>query len=476
MEQLGALDAAFLFSETPAMHLHVCGLLVLDTSVMPDGYEFEKIRAIVLERMPTIPAARRVLALVPFGLSRPFWVDDPHFDVDRHLHRLGAPAPGDDRALANLLGDIASWPLSRDRPLWEIWVVEGLRDSKVALIIKMHHATIDGILGADLLSRLFDLEPDGSPPANGPREVESTPTAPSRLALFELGLRSRLAQPWELFTLVPETLGRLVSTVWRIARGQVQGLSAAAPFSAPRTSFNATISPRRTVAFTNIPLDDVRAVKSALGVTVNDVVTAVVGGALRRYLQDRGELPEHSLLAAEPVAVHDQVDGGGTTRLTVMFSRLATDVKDPWERLRTVAAANVQAKDIQKMVGADILLRWARHFSLYGVGLGARLYSSLHLSEHHPVVHNLIVSNVPGPPTPLYMAGARLSGLYLLGPITDGAGLNVTVVSHEDQIGVGMISSPELMPRIWDLADAIPEALGELVSAADRARARRGRE
>jgi diacylglycerol O-acyltransferase / wax synthase len=466
VEQLGALDAAFLYSETPAMHLHVCGLFVLDTSTMPDGYRFETIRTVLLDRMPTIQVARRVIAPVPLGLSRPFWTEDPHLDVDRHLHRLGAPAPGDDRALASLAGDIASWPLHRDRPLWEMWVVEGLEGNKIALIVKVHHAAIDGITGANVMARLFDPVSDESPQVNNPREVGNTPTTPSPAALFALGLRSRLTQPWELVTLIPETAGRMVSTVWRLARGQVAGLSAAAPFSAPRTSFNATISPRRSIAFTDISLDEVKAVKNSVGVTVNDVVMAVVGGALRRYLEERDELPEHSLLAAAPVSVHEKIGGAGATRLSVMFSRLATDVKDPLERLRVIAAANVQAKEIQKMVGADTLLRWARHFSLCGVGLGARLYSSLHLSDHHPVVHNLIVSNVPGPPTPLYLAGARLSGFYLLGPITDGAGLNITVVSQENRIGVGLISCPELMPRIWDLAHAIPEALRELVSAA----------
>lgn len=464
IEQLGGLDAAFLYGETPTMHLHVCGLLILDTSTMPGGYGFETIRQTFVDRMPSVPAGRQLLAQVPLGVSRPFWVDDPHLDIDRHLHRVALPSPGDDRALAALVGDIASWPLHRDRPLWEMWVVEGLQDDQVAMIMKMHHATIDGISGANMLAHLFDLEPEGSPQANGPGEIERT-TTPNRFTLFGLGLRSRLAQPWELVTLVPQTAGRLTSTAWRLTRGQVGGRSAAAPFSAPRTSFNASLSPRRSVAFTNISLEEVKTVKKALGVTVNDVVTAVVGGALRHYLEDRGELPEHSLLAAAPVSVHDQIDGQGTTKLSVMFSRLATDVKDPLERLQVIAAANVQAKEIQKLTGADTLLRWAKHFSLHAFGLGARLYSSLHLSEHHPVVHNLILSNVPGPPVPLYLAGARLAGLYPLGPITDGAGLNITVLSQENRIGVGIISCPELMPRVWDLADAIPEALGELVGA-----------
>lgn len=468
MDQLGGLDAAFLFSETPTMHLHVCGLFVLDTSTMPGGYRFETIRETVLERMPRVPAARQVLARVPLGVSRPFWVEDPHLDMDRHLHRIGAPAPGDDRSLAKLVGDIASWPLHRDRPLWEMWVVEGLEGGRVGLVAKLHHATIDGVTGANMMANMFDLEIGSPPPDDLPPVIEGTP-APSQLALLGLGLKSRLTQPWDLVTLVPETVGRVVTTAWQLARGEVGDLSAVAPFSAPRTSFNATISPRRSVAFTSVSLDDVKTVKKSLGVTVNDVVTAVVGGALRQYLLARGELPEHSLLAAAPVSVHSAVDGGETTKLSVMFSRLGTDVEDPVERLRVIAASNVQAKEIQRLAGADTLLRWARHFSLHAFGLGARIYSSLHLSDHHPVVHNLILSNVPGPPIPLKLAGARVAGLYPLGPITDGAGLNITVLSQEDRIGIGLVSCPELMPRIWDLADATHESLRELLLAATSA-------
>ena len=451
----------FLYGETPTMHMHVCGLLILDTSTMPGGYSFEAIRQTLVDRMPRIPAARQLLARVPLGVSRPFWVDDPHLDIDRHLHRVAVPSPGDDRTLATLVGDIASWPLHRDRPLWEMWVVEGLEAPHVALVAKMHHSTIDGISGANLMAHLLDLEPSGA--QSREEQVEHQPIpAPNGLTLFGHGLASRVAQPWELATLVPTTASRAVSTAWRLVRRGTGGTLAAAPFSAPRTSFNGTISPRRSVAFTDLALAKVKAVKDAAGVTVNDVVTAIVGGALRRYLEDRGELPEHALIAAVPVSVHGQVGGEGATKVSVMFSKLATDEKDPLERLRIIAAANVQAKEIQRLVGADTLLRWAQHFPFHAIGLGARLYSALHVSEHHPVVHNLILSNVPGSPIPLYLAGARLAGLYPLGPIMDGAGLNITVLSQEDRVGVGMITCPELMPQIWDLAEAVPKSLDEL--------------
>jgi len=466
MEQLGGLDATFLYCETPTMHLHVCGLLVLDTTTMPDGYSFDHIRSMLFERLPKVPAVRQRLATAPLHVSRPFWIDDPYLDIDQHLHRITIRPPGDQEALGDVVGDIASWPLRRDRPLWEMWVVEGLSDERVALIVKMHHSTIDGVSGANVMGSLFDLEPRPRKPL-GPSDDWRPERSPSQLELFGRGLASRLAEPWEIARLVPATASRVASTIWRLGPLGGNRTPTAAPFTAPRTAFNATITARRSVAFTEVPLADVKRVKDAFGVTVNDVVTALVGGALRRYLEDHGELPDRSLIAAAPVSVHDQtVDQGGTTKVSVMFSTLATDEKDPVERLRAVASANTQAKEIHKMVGADTLMRWAEHFWLNAFGLGARLYSALHVAEHHPVVHNLILSNVPGPPVPLYLAGARLMGLYPLGPITDGAGLNVTVLSQEDRIGFGIVTCPDLVPRVWDLAEAIPDALDELLAAA----------
>ncbi len=239
------------------------------------------------------------------------------------------------------------------------------------------------------------------------------------------------------------------------------------PFTAPRTSFNATVTATRTVAFVDVSLEEVKAVKQALGVTVNDVLTAVVGGALRRYLADRGELPERALLAAEPISVHEQAHGApGVSKMSVMFTTLATDVDDPVERVRTIAASNTAAKELHAMVGADTLLQWAEHFWINGFSLGARLYSRLHAADHHPVIHNLILSNVPGPPIPLYLAGARLVGIYPLGPLMDGAGLNVTILSEEDRVGFGIIACPDLVPDVWKIAEAIPAVLGEIAARA----------
>ena len=446
------------------MHMHVCGLLVLDPSTMAGGYSFDRIRHMLLERHPLMPSMSRKLVMPPFKFGRPYWVKDPNFDIDYHLRRIGCPDPGSDRELAEVAADIASRPLDRSRPLWEMWVIEGLAHGNVALFAKMHHSTIDGISGANMMVHLFDLAPQPEAPPQVPDEAP-TERMPSDLELLGRGAVETLTRPFEIAKLLPQTALRLGGTLVRVGR---RGREVVAPFTAPRTSFNGPVTAHRTIAFVEVKLSDIKAVKDAYGVKVNDVVTAVVGGALRRYLRTGDELPDRSLIAAVPVSVHDQTAGHeGVTKISVMFSSLMTDVDDPLERLRAVARTNDQAKELHKMVGADTLMQWAEHAAPNTFSLAARLYSSLRLSERHPVVHNLIISNVPGPPIPLYMAGARLVGLYPLGPIMDGAGLNVTVLSNEDRIGFGFIACRELVPKVWDLAGAVPEALAELVNGAE---------
>ncbi len=463
MEQLGGLDAGFISCETSTIYMQVCGLLVFDTSAAAKAYSFARVRSLLLERLVRAPLLRQKVDNVPLNLGRPFWVDDADFDIDRHVHCTRVAPPGDERSLADLAGDIAGRPLRRDRPLWELWVIEGLQEGRIATLTKMHHSTIDGISGANLLSQLLDLEPD--PPAGSVPAIPWKPQRPpAALELLGRSMAQRFAEPMDILRLFPTTAIHLGALAWDLAKTRNDGVQMALPFTAPRTSFNATVTSERCVAFVDVPLADIKAVKDGFGVTVNDVVTTVMGGALRRYLEQRGELPARSLIAAEPVAVHDQTaTSAGATKVSVMFATLATDIEDPVERLRIIAPANAKAKEVERLIGAETLVQWAEHFWLNAFSLGSRLYSGLHMADHHPVVHNFILSNVPGPSFPLYMAGAPMIGAYPLGPLTDGAGLNVTVLSDEDRLGFGVISCPDLVPRIWDLADAIPGALGELV-------------
>jgi len=262
MEQVGGLDAAFLYCETPTMHMQVCGLLLLDPSTMPSGYSYDRIRSMVFERLSEIPSVRQKLAKVPFNLGRPFWVDDPDLDIDRHLHRVVLEPPGDERSLANVVGDIASWQLRRDRPLWELWVIEGLADGRVAILVKMHHSTIDGVSGASMMGQMLDLEPVPPTPTLSSDERPAQ-QPPSPLELLARTMTARLAEPLELARLVPATAFRLATTLWRLGRQGDTGTPMTKPFTAPRTLFNATITARRSVAVTEVALADIKTVKDA---------------------------------------------------------------------------------------------------------------------------------------------------------------------------------------------------------------------
>ena len=230
MQQLGGLDATFLYCKTPTMHLHVCGLLLLDPSTMPPGDVYEHIHSMLVERLPEVPSVRQKLATVPLNLGRPFWVDDPDLDIDRHLHRIVLDPPGDERSIADVVGEIASRPLRRDRPLWEIWVIEGLADGNVALLVKMHHSTIDGVSGANMMGQLLDLEP--VPPRSSSAGCWHADAPPSQCELLGRALAGRLAEPLELSRLVPATALHLGTMLWRLRHQRGNGDQSAKPFSA----------------------------------------------------------------------------------------------------------------------------------------------------------------------------------------------------------------------------------------------------
>lgn len=465
MQRLSGLDASFLYFETPTMHMHVCAVFVADPSTIPGGYSFTKVKEMIESRLHLVPPFRRRLASVPFNLHHPVWVEDPNFDLDYHVRRIGCPSPGTERELAEVAGDIASRPLDRSRPLWEMWIIEGLQNGHIAVVGKMHHCTIDGVSGANLMVHLLDLQPDPEPK---PAADEWRPErAPSDAELVGQAVLSRVRQPLEFVRVVSRTLQGVSNLV--LTRRRRDGAGMATPFTAPRTVFNTTVTPHRKIAFTTIPLDEVKAIKKAFGTTVNDVVLAIASGALRRYLEGIGDLPDKSLSAVVPISVRtdDEKDKVGTNRVSAMFTTLASDVRDPVERLLAIHEANRGAKEEHKAIGADMLTNWAEFAGPTLFSLASRLYSSMKLSDRHPVIHNLVISNVPGPPFPLYYAGAKLVALYPLGPIFDGAALNVTVFSYMDSIFWGFISCRETAPMLWDLAAAVPEAMAELRKAAE---------
>lgn len=464
-ERLTGLDASFLYLETPTLHLHVVMAAVLDPSTVPGGYSYRRLRRHVEHRLALAPVFRRRLRQVPLGLDHPLWVDDPDFDIDNHLRRIALPSPGGVHELAELTADVAGRPLPRDRPLWELWVVEGVEGGRVAVVAKMHHSTVDGATGAELLGVLLDVEP--RPPDDRP--VPATPeagVAPSDAELVCRALVTRAVRPLDLVRTAWRT-GQSLLGIQRIRRRATSGGRAALPLTAPRTSLNATIGGRRRVAFAAIGLPDVRRLKDHAGTTVNDVVLAVAAGALRRYLLAGDELPDRPLVSVVPVSVAPEVaPRRGTNKLSAMFVPLPTQEADPMARLRAVHEATRGAKEEHRALGARALQDWSQHATPAVFALAARLYTGSHLAERHRPIANLVISNVPGPRFPLYLGGAELLAGFPLGPVMDGMGLNITIMSYREILYWGLVGCARAVPRIGDLAAAVPAALGELLSAA----------
>src|SRR5438552_2570546 len=466
MERLSGLDASFLYLESPNNHMHVAATMTFDPSTVEGGYSFDTVRELLQSRLHLLPQFRQRLAAVPFNLHHPVWVEDPDFDLDYHLRRVAAPAPGSYHELADIAGDIAGRPLDRSRPLWEMYIVEGLEHGHIGTIAKMHHSTIDGVSGANLMVYLFDMEPNPAEEPEGPeREPEHMP---SDAELLAYAIRSRLRRPLQVASVIPKAATSVVNVVRE--RRSTDTVSPPAPLTAPRTSFNGAITPHRKVAYTIASLSDVKAIKNAFGTTVNDVVLAVVGGGLRRYLQRTGQLPDKSLIATVPISVRppEGEDAGvGANKVSAMFTSLATAVDDPVARLRRIHEVTKGAKEEHNAVGADMLQSLTEFAAPRLFGLAMRLYSNMKLADRGPVIHNLVISNVPGPPMPLYFAGAKLVSLFPMGPVMEGAGLNITVISYMDAVDIGLMVCREAVPDVWDMAADIEESLAELKKAAE---------
>jgi diacylglycerol O-acyltransferase / wax synthase len=462
-ERLSGLDASFLYMETPTLHMHVAMTAVFDPTTVPGGYSFRRVRQLINDRIPLAPVFQRRLVEVPMRLGFPVWVDDPEFDIDNHLRRAALPSPGGMRELGDFAADVISRQLHRDRPLWEMWIVEGVEDGKIALVAKMHHSTIDGVSGAELLGVLFDLEPE--PPGTAARtERQLDSRIPSGVELVSQAVMANLVAPFDIGKMFIRTTRNILG-VRRIRQGLTG--KGALPLTAPRTSINAAVHARRRVAFAAASLADAKALKNKMGTTVNDVVLAMVTGALRAYLQAGDELPEIPLVSVVPVSVTpDVAELKGSNKVSSMFVQLPTQVDDPLERLELIHEGTKGAKEEHKALGATTLQNWAEHATPNVFAAAARLYTGMRLADRHRPIANLVVSNVPGPDFPLYLGGSQLLGMFPLGPVMDGMGLNITIISYMGVLYWGLASDARAVPRLWDIAAAIPHALTELMEAA----------
>lgn len=465
MRRLGGLDAAFLYAETPTWHMHVSALLIVDPSDVPGGFRYEALKELTIERLPELPQFRWRPVEVPLGLDRPVWVETEDFDADYHIRRIGMPVPGGPEELNELVGRLISYKLDRSKPLWEMWVIEGLADGKVAILTKIHHSIIDGVSGAGLAEILLDLEADAVRAPATVRDSLHGHRSPSTWRLFGEGLAvAAFATPWRMMQYGSQ-LARKGLTILHLLRGDRPPTT---PLQTPRTRFNAPITPHRSFATASVPLDRVKALRRAYDVKLNDVVLALCAGALRRYLGERGELPEQPLVAQVPVSLRAENDRDVGTKVGPMFTSLATDVEDPVKRLLSIHDATNRAKEMRQALSAHGIMGLTETTPPGLLSLAARMYTASGLEQHGPPLYNLILSNVPGPPVPLYLAGSRLERFYPVGPLILGSGLNVTVISYRDSLDFGFLTCPEPAPETDDLAAGIPLALEELERAAGR--------
>jgi diacylglycerol O-acyltransferase / wax synthase len=462
MRRLTGLDASFLYLETPNNHMHVAGVYVFDPSDVPGGYSFDRCKAVIANRLHRLPPFRWRLVEVPFGLHHPIWVEDPDFDLDYHVRRAALPAPGGRAELAAFAADIAGRQLDRRRPLWEIHIVEGLENGYVAMVSKTHHAAIDGASGAELSANLLDLGPE-------PVIYEEPQWLPERIPsdteMVVYALNSLTKQPAQLVRTVKDTIETAVTMR---NRPKVEGVTPPpAPFSAPRTSINGPITPHRAFAMTEVSLADIKTIRAAFGGTVNDVVLALCTGALRRYLIDRSELPMDPLVAMVPMSVRAEDQKGAMgNRVTNMFVALPTQLAASSERLRNIQDATKAAKDQATAIGAETLSNWAEFAAPAVAARAARLYASMKLADRHRPLMNVTISNVPGPQFPLYSVGARLVSWYPMGPIFDGSGLNMTVMSYLGVVYFGLLACKETVPDVDGLAAYVRAAADELLDEA----------
>lgn len=495
--KLSAMDASFLYLETPEMPMHVGSMAIFR---LPEGYKgdfFEDFKAMIASRLHIAPILKSRLEKAPLDIDHPSWVEDDQFDIDRHIFRASLPAPRDRATLERIVGWMHAKLLNRARPLWEFYVFEGMKDNEIGLYSKMHHACIDGGAGAALTNMIYDLTPV-------PREIEP-PTERAKVGQEPRDIAANLIdsyqqlwrQPFDasaaakgielprsgksdlgsilfdnaMFQIenavkfagnVPTLLKSVSEVVGKIAdpksRDSIVGMMS------PPTLLNKQISSERSFAGVSIPLSRAKAVGKAAGGKLNDVVLAISSGVVRRYLLERGALPSKSMTAAVPISLREEGNTDANNQVFGMICSIATNVEDPKTRLETIIAQSAKSKEISHPLRA--LMPQVSNVSMLGapimVQILALLYSRSSLSDVLPPTANITVSNVPGPRQTLYAAGAELLHIFPVSISTHGLALNITVQSYRDQLDFGFISGANIIPHVEVLCNMVPEEFAAL--------------
>ena len=447
--------------ETPSWHQHIAGLTVLDPSEAP-GFGYERAVEVLAERLPLAPKFTWKLKEVPLGLDRPVWVEDRDFRIEHHCRRVGVPAPGGKHETAEMLNQILSQQLDRRFPLWEYWFLEGLAGGRVAMVLKFHHALLDGVAGASLATVLLDLAPDGATPEI-PDDIEQVGPEPSSWELL-----ARSARLGNMLALnVTKYAGQLTRRGIAVLDYQKDKDTSILPSNVPKVGWNDKVGPRRACAFASISLTDIKKIKEHADVKVNDIVLALCSGAFREYLAAHGGIPENSLVTSCPISTRAEGDTSLNNQISNMFVSLATDVDDPIERLQAIAESSRSAKGMTEAMQAKAIQSLGETAPPLVLNQAVRAIYATGAWNAMPTMVNTVISNVPGPPFPLYFGGARATGIFPGSLIVEAMGLNVTVISYVDRVDFGFAADPELVPDLWDMAEAIAQVLVELLDAAD---------
>ncbi|HVA10081.1 MAG TPA: wax ester/triacylglycerol synthase family O-acyltransferase [Acidimicrobiales bacterium] len=480
MQPLEGMDAAFLSLETPTTPLHVGLAMILDPpegtrSLFSPTTRYAQIRRVMSQRLHLVPPFRQRAIRVLMGLHHPVWVDDPDFELDDHLFRASLPSPGGQPELHSVVASIMSRQLDPDRPLWEMHIVEGLEGDRTALIAKVHHAILDGVSGASILAAFLDLSPRARA-VPLPLEQWDPDPLPSGSELLRYAAGSLTHQPGRMLSTLQAGVDAVADLGMHNRSLQSRGESPPPSFfSAPRTSFNGAVGSRKRFCSLAIPLEDAKLVRRVFECTVNDVILAGVAGGLRQLLEARGEVLDRALVAMVPVSTRPEGEGHALgNQISGMLVSLATDVDDPVRRLDAIAESSRVAKEQELLHRGRLVGDLAEIATPALVARLARMVAGSRMFDRVRPPFNVTISGVKGPDFPLFCAGSRVAATYPLGPIAEGIGLNVTILSYLDHLHFGLYACRNLLPELAELGQFIDDALGELVGCALDARGATG--